>query len=361
MGQAVRTKKAHGKSNPIRKAGRIPRNKEFAAAPAPANPEGYAEMAGLHYVTDTEPGIRRVRAGRGFRYISPNGKPIRGGEDLKRIRSLVIPPAWRDVWICPTANGHWQATGIDARGRKQYRYHPRWRAVRDEAKYERLVAFGLALSRIRARAEKDLALPGLPRNKVLAAIVRLLETTLIRVGNEEYVRENGSFGLTTIRDRHVQVNGSQMRFEFRGKSGIEHTVDLSDRRLARIVKQCQDIPGQELFQYLDHEGGRHSIGSTDVNTYLHEIAGQEFTAEDFRTWAGTILAARALQEFRAFDSQAQAKRNLVRAIETVAKRLGNTKAVCRQCYIHPAVLDAYLDGSLLKTLTQKSRPRSANP
>jgi DNA topoisomerase-1 len=347
MGKGKRKSRKHPE---IRAARRITRAHRQGPA-VPADPAEAAQVAGLRYVADTTPGIRRVRAGKGFRYVGADGKPVRRAEDLKRIRSLVIPPAWTDVWICPAADGHLQATGIDSRGRKQYRYHPRWRAVRDETKYERLIAFGKALPRIRARTEKDLARPGLPRAKVLAAIVRLLETTLIRVGNEEYARENGSFGLTTMRDRHVKINGPTVHFEFRGKSGIRHAIDLTDRRLARIVKQCQDIPGQELFQYIDDQGERHSIGSADVNAYLHEIAGEEFTAKDFRTWAGTVLAARALQEFEAFDSQTQAKRNIVRAIEAVAKRLGNTKAVCRKCYVHPAVFDAYLDGSLLQTVT----------
>jgi DNA topoisomerase-1 len=320
------------------------------ALPAPAES---ARAAGLRYVSDAMPGIRRLRAGKGFRYVTPDGKPVRDEAELGRIRALVIPPAWTDVWICPLPNGHVQATGRDARGRKQHRYHPRWREVRDSTKYDRLIAFGQALPRIRRRVGRDMAQPGLPRVKVLATVVRLLETTLIRVGNEEYARQNGSFGLTTMRDRHVEVNGKSLRFTFRGKSGIEHTVDLHDRRLARIVEQCQDVPGQELFQYLGDDGQRRTIDSADVNEYLRGITGADFTAKDFRTWAGTVLAARALQEFAAFDSQAQAKRNILRAIETVAKRLGNTRAVCRQCYVHPAVFDAYLDGTLLQTLSQR--------
>jgi DNA topoisomerase-1 len=313
-----------------------------------------ARVAGLVYVSDASPGIRRLRAGKGFRYIGPDGKPVRNREELRRIRALVIPPAWTAVWICTNPNGHIQAVGRDARGRKQYRYHPRWREVRDETKYERVIAFGQALPHIRARAEHDLARPGLPREKVLATVVRLLETTLIRVGNEEYARHNGSFGLTTMRDRHVEISGQTIRFEFRGKSGVRHNVDVSDRQLAGIVKQCQDLPGYELFQYLDADGQRHSIDSTDVNAYLREISGQEFTAKDFRTWAGTVLAARVLREFEAFDSQTQAKQNIVRAIEAVAKRLGNTRTVCRKCYVHPAVLEAYLDGSLVQTLSQRA-------
>jgi DNA topoisomerase-1 len=353
MSQAIATRKklaARRKKHPARA---LP-GKRPLKPPAPAtDPMVAAKVAGLHYVTDTAPGIRRLRAGKRFRYVGPDGKPVRRPEELRRIRSLVIPPAWTEVWICPSPNGHTQATGLDSRGRKQYRYHPRWREVRDEAKYGRMVAFGRALPRIRARTEQDLAQPGLPRSKVLASIVRLLESTLIRVGNEEYARANHSFGLTTMHDRQVDISGGTIHFEFRGKSGIERAVDLHDRRLAGILKQCQDIPGQELFQYQDGEGTRHSIGSADVNAYLHEIAGEGFTAKDFRTWAGTVLAARALQEFEAFDTKAQAKKNVVRAIETVANRLGNTKAVCRKCYVHPAVLDAYLDGSLVQTLRQK--------
>jgi DNA topoisomerase I len=283
-------------------------------------------------------------------YLDSDGKIIRDAETLGRIKSLAIPPAWRNVWICPIAHGHVQATGLDAKGRKQYRYHPRWREVRDETKYDRMLLFARVLPKIRRRVERDLARPGLPREKILATVVRLLETTLIRVGNEEYVRQNDSFGLTTMRDRHVDVSGATLKFEFRGKSGVAHAIDLTDRRLAKIVKQSQDLPGYELFQYIDEQGGRHSIDASDVNAYLKEIAGEEFTAKDFRTWAGTVLAARALQEFQAFDSKAQAKRNVVQAIESVAKRLGNTKAVCRKCYIHPAVIGLYLDGSLLQTL-----------
>jgi len=286
-------------------------------------------------------------------YLDPDGAVIRDVDVLGRIKSLAIPPAWRDVWICPSAHGHVQATGVDAKGRKQYRYHPRWREVRDETKYDRMLVFARVLPKIRRRVERDLARPGLPRAKILATVVRLLETTLIRVGNEEYARQNDSFGLTTMRDRHVNVSGATLTFEFRGKSGIAHAIDLTDRRLAKIVKQSQDLPGYELFQYIDDRGARHSIDASDVNAYLKEISGEEFTAKDFRTWAGTVLAAQALQEFQAFDSKAQAKRNVVQAIESVAKRLGNTKAVCRKCYIHPAVIDLYMDGSLLQTLARR--------
>lgn len=319
------------------------------------DPVAAARAAGLHYVSDDRPGIRRVRAGKGFRYVDIDGRAVRDPEVLARIRSLAIPPAWTEVWICPRPQGHLQATGRDARGRKQYRYHPGWRQTRDSTKYDRMIGFAQALPRIRRRTEKDLAGPGLPREKVLATVVRLLESTLIRVGNEEYARQNHSFGLTTLRDQHADISGSSVRFRFRGKSGIHHEVDVRDRRLARIVHRCQDLPGEELFQYVGEDGRPHFIDSADVNAYLREISGQDFTAKDFRTWAGTVLAARALQEFAAFDSQAQAKRNVVQAIESVAKRLGNTKAVCRKCYVHPAVIDAYLDGSLLETLQSRVR------
>ena len=314
-----------------------------------------AKSAGLRYVSDRMPGIRRKKVGKAFTYITPDGTRLRDSEALARIKSLAIPPGWGTVWICPIPNGHIQATARDAKGRKQYRYHSRWRMFRDETKYDRLIAFGQVLPSIRRRTEKDLARAGLPREKILATVVRLLETTLIRVGNEEYARNNDSFGLTTMRDHHVDVSGSTLRFEFRGKSGVQHAVDLRDRKLARIVKRIQDLPGEELFQYLDENGERHSIGSSDVNEYLREIVGQDFTAKDFRTWAGTVLAAKALQEFEAWDSKAQARRNIVRAIESVAKRLGNTKMVCKKCYIHPAVLNSYLDGTLMEMLRRRIR------
>jgi DNA topoisomerase-1 len=318
------------------------------------DPVESARAAGLRYVSDVTPGIRRKRTGKAFSYIGLDGKPIRDPDELRRIRALAIPPAWTDVWICPTPRGHIQATARDARGRKQYRYHPRWREVRDETKYERLIAFGEALPRIRERVERDLALPGLPLEKVLATVVRLLETTLIRVGNEEYARQNSSFGLTTMRNRHVDVSGTTLRFEFNGKSGKKHSVGLKDRRLARVVRQCQELPGQTLFQYVGEDGQRQTVESDDVNNYLREVSGQDFTTKDFRTWCGTVLAARALQEMEAFDSDAQAKKNVVRAIESVAERLGNTRAICRQCYVHPAVIDAYINRSMLETLKQRT-------
>lgn len=319
----------------------------------PPDPAEAARFAGLRYVSDEQPGLRRVRAGRGFLYRDVDGRRVRDPETLRRIRALVIPPAWTDVWICPSPRGHLQATGRDAKGRKQYRYHPSWRAVRDETKYHRMIAFAQALPALRGRVEKDLARPGLPREKVLATVVRLLESTLIRVGNEEYARQNHSFGLTTLRDKHVEIDGHRLRFSFRGKSGVRHDIDLHDRRLARIVRRCRDLPGYELFQYLDDDGRPRTVCSDDVNDYLREIGGQDFTAKDFRTWAGTVLASCALQEFESFDSQAQAKKNVTRAIEQVAMRLGNTRAVCRKCYVHPAVIDSYLDGTLVEVLRQR--------
>jgi DNA topoisomerase-1 len=319
-----------------------------------ADPTESAKAVGLRYVMDSRPGIRRVEAGKSFRYVDPEGKKVTGPEELRRIRSLVIPPAWTEVWICPLANGHLQATGRDARGRKQYRYHPRWREVRDETKYNRMILFGHYLPKVRRRVQKDMAMPGLPRPRVLATVVRLLELSLIRVGNEEYAKQNRSFGLTTMRDRHVEVSGSTLQFRFRGKSGKEHALTIDDHRLARIVKRCQEIPGQELFQYIDDEGNRQTIGSADVNAYLREITGEDFTAKDFRTWAGTVLAAIALQEFKKVDSKAQAKKNIVRAIEQVSERLGNTPSICRRCYVHPVILDSYLDGTMLEILRSRA-------
>jgi DNA topoisomerase-1 len=326
---------------------------------AEMDPLASARGAGLVYTDDDRPGIRRLKRGRGFRYVDARKRPVKNAADLARIRSLVIPPAWTDVWICPNPRGHLQATGRDARGRKQYRYHPKWRAVRDSTKYERLILFGRALPVIRRRTDADLRRVGLPREKVLAAVVRLLEKTFIRVGNDEYARENKSFGLTTMRDGHVKISGSTVRFIFRGKSGVDHALALDDPRLARIVKQCRDLPGQELFQYRDEHGAVIDIGSADVNAYLKDVTGEEFTSKDFRTWAGTVLAAQLLRDFEEVDSQARAKKNVVEAIEHVAKQLGNTRAVCRKCYVHPAVIDAYLDGSMLKTMAQRARATKA--
>jgi len=321
-----------------------------------------SKQAGLRYVTDAEPGITRKRRGKNFQYFDPDGKPIHNKEEIGRIKSLAIPPAWTHVWICRRANGHLQATGRDARGRKQSRYHPRWREVRDENKYERMKLFGETLPLIREHVEKDLALPGLPREKILATIVRLLETTFIRVGNAEYATENHSYGLTTMRNKHVDVEGSTVRFKFQGKSGKRHSIDLNDRRLAKIVKRCLDLPGYELFQYVDDEDGSlHTVDSSDVNDYLRTIAEQQFTAKDFRTWAGTVLACLALREFESFDSDSQAKKNIVQAIKQVAEQLGNTPAVCRKCYVHPAVLDCYMGGDLLKTLEAAGKRAPKNP
>jgi DNA topoisomerase-1 len=313
------------------------------------DPNVSAKTSGLRYVTDTDPGIKRQRTRTGFRFYDAKGRPVRDLNDLRRIKSLAIPPAWTAVWINPLADGHLQATGRDARRRKQYRYHPRWREVRDETKYARMMVFGQLLPRLRAQVAEDLARPGLPRAKVIAAVVKLLESTLIRVGNEEYARQNNSFGLTTMRNKHVKVSGSKIRFHFRGKSGIGYDLDLQDRRLAGIVKRCQDLPGQELFQYVAEDGLRCAVDSSDVNDYLRAVMGENFTAKDFRTWVGTVLAARALLGVDRFDSQASAKRNIVKAIESVAKRLGNTRAICRKSYIHPAVVNAYLEGSLTQT------------
>jgi len=305
-----------------------------------------AKAAGLRYVTDAVPGIRRKRVAGKFVYADAHGREVTDPDERLRIKGLAVPPAWTDVWICPEPRGHLQATGRDARGRKQYRYHARWRAVRDEAKYDRLLAFGEVLPDIRHQLEEDLQLPGLCRRKVLAAIVRLLEGTLIRVGNDEYARSNKSFGLTTLRDRHASINGSEVQFTFRGKSGKNHRIGLHDRRLARIVKQCRDIPGQRLFQYQDKDGEYHSVYSEDVNDYLREISGQDFTAKDFRTWYGTVLAARALCDGEPFESDRQGKRTVAAAIEAVSERLGNTAAVCRKCYVHPAVIEAYRQGAI---------------
>jgi len=313
-----------------------------------------AEAAALRYVTDASPGITRFRAGGGFRYRAADGSPVRDLPTRRRIRALAIPPAWTEVWICPTPQGHVQAVGRDARGRKQYRYHSRWREIRDATKYGRLLLFAERLPALRRRVAQDLTRPGLSREKVLATVMRLLETSLIRVGNAEYAAANGSFGLTTLRSRHVRVEGTSLRFEFRGKGGKRHVVDVADRRLARVVRQCQELPGHELFQYVDGDGQRHTIASGDVNAYLRETAGEEFTAKDFRTWAGTVLAVRALTG-KLPGSETEAKRNVVEAIRAVAGRLGNTAAICRRCYVHPGVVDAYLGGTLDRMVRRGGR------
>lgn len=318
------------------------------------DPAQVAKSAGLRYVNDTMRGIQRRRAGKNFSYIGLDGKPIHDKDELQRIRSLGIPPAWTNVWICPKPNGHIQATGRDAKGRKQYRYHPRWREARDETKYNRMVAFGEALPTIRERISHDLALPGLPHEKVLAAVVWLLDTTAIRVGNEEYARENGSYGLTTMRNRHVDIAGSKIRFHFRGKSGKDHTVTVRNQRLARVIKRCQDLPGHELFQYVDDDGDRRTIQSDDVNDYLQEITGQNFTAKDFRTWSGTVLATNELEELGDFDTQTEGKKNVTQAIKVAAEHLGNTPTICRKCYVHPEILEAYMNKSLLPALHEQT-------
>lgn len=310
------------------------------------DPVKSARLAGLVYVTGREPGITRRRAGAGFIYIGPGGKPVRSERILKRIRSLVIPPAWTHVWICASAAGHLQATGRDARGRKQYRYHPDYRSFRDRTKFGEMIGFGSALPAIRKRVSQALRLPGLPRNKVLAAIVRLLDLTHARVGNEEYAKENKSFGLTTLRNRHVQIAGRSLRFRFRGKSGQMHELELDDPQLARIVKQCHDLPGYELFEYLDEEGKTVKIHSQDVNEYLHEITGQNFTAKDFRTWAGTSHTIIALETLGPAPSKTRAKRNVVAAIKQTSAELGNRPAACKRYYIHPMVLETYTEGRL---------------
>jgi DNA topoisomerase-1 len=311
------------------------------------DPKDAAESAGLRYVSDNRPGITRRNAGKHFTYLRPDGSRLTDPNALGRIKSLAIPPAWTDVWICPSANGHIQATGRDAKGRKQYRYHARFRELRESTKYEHVVTFAEALPGIRAKVRDHMAIRGLPREKVLAIVVHLLETTLIRVGNDDYAKQNNSYGLTTLKNRHVSVDGNEVRFRFTGKSGKQWSLRVRDRRIAKIIRACQDLPGQELLQYIDEHGTPQDVTSNDVNTYLREITGKDITAKDFRTWAGTVLAAMALNEVRSFDSAAQAKRNLRAAIENVAARLGNTPTICRKCYVHPEVLTSYLDGNLI--------------
>jgi DNA topoisomerase-1 len=317
--------------------------RDQATSPPPADD---VRAAGLTYVSDLDAGVRRRKASRGFNYLDTEGRPITDEPTLDRIRALAIPPAWTDVWICPSPRGHIQATGRDAKGRKQYRYHARWRETRDAHKYDRLIAFGRALLRLRARIDKDLSLPGLPREKVLAAVVRVMEITLIRVGNEEYARQNKSFGITTLRDRHARIADGKAVIEFRGKSGKVHRSGLRDTRLARIVKACQDLPGQRLFQYLDDDGARRAVESADVNGYLRDAVGEDFSAKDFRTWASTIAAARALAASPHCDSAAEARRHIVTCVKAVAGVLGNTAAVTRKAYVHPAVIEAYEAGTL---------------
>jgi DNA topoisomerase-1 len=320
-----------------------------------------AREAGLRYASDARPGWTRRRAGRGFSYRDTAGRPIRDRAALARIRALAIPPAWTDVWICPSPDGHLQASGRDARGRKQYRYHRRWTTRRDRAKFDRMLAFAEALPGIRRRCDRDLARSGLPREKVLAAVVRLLELTLIRVGNDEYARLNRSFGLTTMRDRHAHTEGSAIRFRFRGKSGQMHEVGLRDRRLAAVVRRCQELPGQDLFQYVDDEGEVRDVASDDVNAYLREVSGGDFTAKDFRTWAGTLLAYRALRALQPGETATGARRNVVEAMRRTADGLGNTPAVARSAYVHPAVLEAYFDGAIAGALVEAAEEQQRPP
>ena len=339
------------------------RRSEADAAP---DARAVARDAGLRYATDARPGISRHRSGRGFSYRDVEGTTVRDRAVLARIRALAIPPAWTDVWICPWPNGHLQARGRDARGRKQYRYHADWHQHRGSNKFDRMLAFSEVLPRIRRRCDADLATRGMSREKVLAAVVRLLELTLIRVGNDEYARLNQSFGLTTLRDRHAKVEGGSVRFRFRGKSGQAHEVGFRDRRLAGLVRRCQELPGQELFQYVDDDGEVRDIDSDDVNGYIREAAGAEFSAKDFRTWAGTVLAYRALRALQPADGAHGAKRNVVEAIRQTADQLGNTPAVARGSYVHPAVLEAYLEGSIPGALVlaaeeQDTPPTAATP
>ena len=322
----------------------------FEAARSLGDPQDAAESNGLRYVSVESSGISRRKRGKGFSYYSPNGNRIEEARILARIRSLAVPPAWNDVWICPFPNGHIQATGRDARGRKQYRYHAVFRELREGTKFEHIIGFGSALPRIRQMVKRHMALRGLPREKVLATVVRLLEAMLIRVGNDDYAQQNKSYGLTTLKNRHVAVEGSDIRFKFKGKSGKEWSRAINNRRIAKIVRQCQELPGQELLQYIGEDGNTHDVTSGDVNAYLREITGKDITAKDFRTWAGTVLAAIALQKFDIFGCEAQAKRNLRAAIEVVASRLGNTAMVCRKCYVHPEIVSAYLDGNLIRAM-----------
>jgi len=317
------------------------------------DPADAAEEAGLRYVSDMRPGYTRKRNGESFQYFDTEGKLIQDESRLLRIGRLAIPPAYHDVWICPLPNGHIQATGRDNRGRKQYRYHERWRAIRDENKYDRILTFAAAVPKIRRRVQADLKVPGLKREKVLAAVVQLLERTFIRVGNEEYARQNKSFGLTTMKNHNVKVRATKLRFRFRGKGGKEHEIDFMDRRIAKIIRELQDLPGQDLFQYFDDEGKLCDVTSQDVNDYLREITGEDFTAKDFRTWAGTVLTAMALNAQEKFATKKEAKANVKNAIGAAAKLLHNTPTICRKCYVHPAIVESYLRGNLIEGLQTK--------
>lgn len=340
-----RTQAAPGKAGPVRRA-LLRATDKVATGESPGGGAEAAEKAGLIYVTEDTSGLTRRRAGTGFAYLDANGKAVRDKAKLARIRALAIPPAWEQVWICADADGHLQATGRDAKGRKQYRYHADFRAAQDNVKYDRLPDFAVALPALRARIDQDMSARGLTRHKVLATIVHLLDTTLIRIGNAEYARDNASYGLSTLRDKHVQVNGSSLRFQFRGKSGKTWRLHVQDRRVAKIVRSCQELPGQQLFQYLDEDGAQQRVTSTDVNAYLREVTGRDITAKDFRTWAGTVMAALHLYRMEAHRSQTGAKRQARRALEEVAHRLGNTVTICRKCYVHPLVLEAHMAGTL---------------
>ncbi len=318
-------------------------------------------IAGLRFVTDSKAGFTRKRYKNKFHYFDCEGSRITAPEEIQRINALAIPPAWSNVWICAYQNGHIQATGRDARLRKQYRYHSLWRVSRDEAKYERMIGFGLCLPTIRKAIAEALALPGLPQEKVLATIIHLMQLTMIRIGNDEYARQNNSYGLTTLRNQHIQIEGSKVKFAFKGKSGVLHNISINDRKLANIIKKIRDLPGQDLFQYLDEQGNRHTIGSSDVNDYLKLITGEHYTAKDFRTWYGTLEAAIQLVKFESFTSETQAKQNIMEAIKSVAKKLGNTPTICRKCYVHPHIITTYLEGTLtthLAKLISKKSPDS---
>ena len=328
----------------------MPQSQQEIAAPATAEPKQAAAAVGLRYVSDGRPGIRRRRSGKSFSYLTSEGARLADDAALKRIRRLAVPPAWTDVWICPFADGHLQATGRDDRGRKQYKYHPRFREVRESTKYEHVIAFAEALPALRSKVREHMALPGLPRDKVLATVVYLLDKTLIRVGNDDYARHNKSYGLTTLKNRHVAVNGSEVSFHFVGKSGKEWSAKIRDRRVATIIKACQDLPGQELLQYRDDDGAIQDVSSGDVNAYLRQVTGRDITAKDFRTWAGTVLAVMALREADAIEDQAKPNKRLRAAIEQVAARLGNTPAICRKCYVHPDVVNCYLEGTLISDI-----------
>ena len=321
------------------------------------DPEKSAEMAHLYYVSDVVPGIKRKKSGKDFTYIDIKGKVITDEKQLSRIRALILPPAWEDVWICAKPNGHLQATGRDAKGRKQYKYHLKWQKLRNELKFDKMLLFGQILPSIRKQIRKDLSLSGIPKEKVMALVISIMSETLIRVGNAEYAEENNTFGLTTMLNKHVQIKDNTVKFKFKGKSGKFHDIDLKNKRLAKLIKQCRELPGYDLFEYLDESGSPHSIGSSDVNSYMCSITNQNFTAKDFRTWGGSVYAMQVLQDFTGFTSQTEAKKNLTEAIKLIAKKLGNTTTVCKKYYIHPKVLEAFLDGTL-DSVIEKSKTKT---